>query len=123
MVGSLDAERVRILVHETDEAVGQLADGFAVFVRAPDDLVVDVGDVAYVGEVKAAGPQPALDHVEDDENARMTQMAVVIDGHATDVHANLTRLDGDKFLLFPHKGIVDFQHFRLTRALHAWSGA
>ena len=42
---------------------------FRRFPGAPDDLVVDIGDVVHVGEIKAAGAQPALDHVEDDQNA------------------------------------------------------
>jgi hypothetical protein len=50
-------------------------------------------------------------------------MTVVIDGHSADVHADLARLDGDKLLLFPDKGIVDFQHFRLTKALRERPGA
>ena len=41
-----------VLVHRRDEALGERTDGLAVLGRAADDLVVDVGDVAHVGELR-----------------------------------------------------------------------
>ena len=123
MVRSLNAKRIGVFVHEADKAIGQLTDRFAVFLGAPDDLVVDIGDVAHVGQIKTACAQPALNHVKNDQHTSVAKVAVVIDGHAADVHANLAGFDGDKLLLFPHKGVIDFQHFRLTRALRESLGA
>ena len=67
--------------------------GIAALERALDDLVVDVGDVAHVGDAVADAPQPALDDVERHHEARVAHVAVVVDGDAADVHADVARLD------------------------------
>ena len=59
MVGAQHAERIEVLVHGRDEALGQLADGLFVVDRTLDDLVVDVSDVAHIGEHITARSQPA----------------------------------------------------------------
>ena len=116
MIGPLYAQRIGILVHEGDETVGQLTDALAVFIGPLDDLVVDIGNVTHIGQIEATGAQPALHHVEHHEHPRMPQMAVVVNSHAADVHADFARLDGNKILFFPRQGVIDFQHFR-TRSV------
>ena len=54
--------------------------------------------------------QPALDGIKDHQHPGMADVAVVIDGHAADVHARLAGFNGNKDLFFPGKGIVDFEH-------------
>ena len=106
----LDPQCRRILVHEADEARGQVEDALAVLGRALDDLVVDVGDVAHVGDREAARTQPAAHDVEHDHDARVPDVAVVVDGHAAHVHAHLARLDGYEILLLARERVVDLQH-------------
>ena len=91
---ALDAQCVGVLVQRVDHAVGQVADGFAVFQRALDDLVVDVGDVADISDTQATGLEPALHHVKGNHRAGMAQVAQVIHRHATHVHAHMARLQG-----------------------------
>src|SRR5690606_4132297 len=117
-VGPLDAQGGLVLVHGGDEAVGERADGLVVLDRPPDDLVVDVGDVAHVAQLVAARPQPALDHVEDDQHPGMTDVAVVVDRHAAHVHAHATGLDRLEYFLATGFGIVDSQH----RGNRGWPG-
>ena len=50
---ALDAQGIGILVQGLDHAIGQRTNGFAVFKSAPDDLVINVGDVAHISH-----PQP-----------------------------------------------------------------
>ena len=107
VVGAQDAQRVGILVHGGDEAVSQLLDRLAVLDGALDDLVVNVGDVADVGHVVTGGLQPAVNHVENHHHAGVAKVAVVIDGHAADVHANLVRFDGGEYLFFAFQRVVD----------------
>jgi hypothetical protein len=107
--GALDTQRIRILVQRIDHAIGQAADGLAVFHRTPDDLVVDVGDVAHIGHLVAAGAQPALHHVESHHGARMAQVAEVIDRHAADVHAHMARLERRKRFQCTRQRVVDTQ--------------
>ena len=108
-VRALYAQRIRILVQRIDHAVGQLAYGFAVFHRAADDLVFDVGDVAHVGHAQPAGAQPALHDVERHHRARMAQMAEVVDGHAAYIHADVTRLYRRKRFQCTRQRVVDTQ--------------
>src|SRR5690606_23930442 len=78
-----------VLVHRRDHALHQGLERLAILVGAADDLVVDVGNVAHVGDVVAAVAQPAADHVEGDHHPGMTDMTEVIHGHAAHVHAHL----------------------------------
>ena len=52
----LDEEPVGVLVQRRDHLLGELADRDAALERALDDLVVDVGDVAHVGDAHSPGP-------------------------------------------------------------------
>jgi hypothetical protein len=54
MVGRCTPSASAVLVHGVDEALGQRREWFAVLGGALDDLVVDVGDVAHVGDMPAA---------------------------------------------------------------------
>jgi len=107
--GALDAQRVGILVQRVDHAVGEAADAFLVLHRTLDDLVVHVGDVAHVVHAIAARLEPALHHVEGDHRAGVAEVAVVVDGHAAHVHADLARLQGRKDLQLTRERVVDAQ--------------
>ena len=85
------------------------ADADAALQRAPDDLVLDVGDVADIGHLVAQLQQPAVDHVERHHHARMAHVAQVVDGHAADVHAHLSRLDGLEDFDATAQRVVDAQ--------------
>src|SRR5487761_1932702 len=117
VIGFLHAQGRRVLVHVADEALSQLADAFPVLNSAADDLVVDVGDVAYVGDIEAGGAQPALHHVEYQHEARMAQMAVIVDSDAAHVHAHPARLDRDEILLAAGEGVVYLQHAQKTAGM------
>jgi hypothetical protein len=76
-------------------------DRLAVLRRALDDLVVDVGDVAHVGDAIAAHPQPAPHHVENHEHAPVAEVTVVVDRHPADVHARFAQPQWNELLLRP----------------------
>ncbi|MNZ84548.1 hypothetical protein D3C78_1033100 [compost metagenome] len=99
-----------VLVHGCDHALDQGFERLAVLVGAADDLVVDVGDIAYVGQLVAALAQPAGDHVERHHHPRMADMAEVIDGHAAHVHANLVADQRLEVFLGLAQRVVDLQH-------------
>ncbi len=82
------------------------------------DLVVDVGDVAHIGDFVSPlrRPQPCLEmaqqpkqHVEHDRRARIADMGEVVDRRAADIHAHVVRVDRDKVLLRPRQRIVKSQ--------------
>jgi hypothetical protein len=109
VVWFLHAKRGEVLFHRADEARGQGFDRLAVLARAPDDLVVDVGDIAHVGDAVPAGEQPAPHHVERDHHAGVAHVAVVVDRDAADVHPDFSGSQGNKLLLCPTEGVEDLQ--------------
>ena len=109
-IGAGNVQGVKIPVHVGGQSLGQRITAFAVFGRPLDDLVVDIGDVAHEGQVKAQITQIAGDHVKGDEGAAMTDMTQVVNGDTTDVHADLAGYQRDEFFFLSGQGIVDFQH-------------
>jgi hypothetical protein len=110
VLGLEQSQRGEVFFVRPDEALGERLDRFPVLVGALDDLVVDVRDVANVGDAVAALAQPASDHVEDHEHACVSQVAVVVDRHPAHVHAHLAGTQRSELLLRPAEGIVDREH-------------
>ena len=86
-------QRPDILVHCSDHFAGELADRDRPFHRTLDDFVVNIGDVAHVAHLHAAGLEPALHHVESHHHPRVPDVAQVVDRHAADIHAHMARDD------------------------------
>ncbi len=98
-----------VLVHGGDHSLDQRLERLAVLAGTADDLVVDVGDVTHVGHVVAAVAQPTGDHVERDHHPCMTDVAEVIDRHATDVHTHLIAFQRAERFLGLGQRVVDRQ--------------
>ena len=116
-VGVEHAERAAVFMHELDESPRERAEILAVLVRTGDDLVVDVGDVAHVRHAVADGAQVTGDHVERHEHPGVTDMTVVVHGHAAHVHPYVPGLDGTELLLRARQRVVDLQHGRRPNRL------
>ena len=100
---------LHVLVEGLDIAVGNGAVIDPFLVGAVDDLVVDVGIVADVGDIVAGILQIAEDHVEDHVGPGMADMAVVVDRYPADIHAGLAGDQRNEGFFFTRKGIVDTQ--------------
>ena len=109
------AQRLDIVVELLGGALGKVADRHAFFRRAGVDLVVDVGDVAHVGDVLCAVhvAQEAEQHVEDHDGTRVADVRVVVDGGPAHVHAHVLRIERHEPLLAPRQRVVEHQwmHF------------
>ena len=90
--GRLYAQGAYVLVHGRNHLVGERAYGDAALQGAPDDLVVNVGDVAHIGDLVVAGLEPTLHHVKRHHHAGVADMAEVVNRHAANVHAHMTGL-------------------------------
>ncbi len=88
-----------IFLHGLNKPVGQRRDGFVVLNRPGNDLVVNVGDVTDIGDPIACSLKPSTNHVKDHQDPRVTHMAVVVDGHTTDVQADMPRFYGQEICL------------------------
>src|SRR5690606_2370973 len=97
-------------VHGVDEERGHFTQTLAGFDRAANNLVVDIGDVAHIGDPIPRSAQPALNDIETDQHTGMAQMAEVVHRHAANIHADMPRLYGAQGFLATREGIVDMQH-------------
>ena len=86
--------------------------------RARVDLVVDVGDVAHVGDVLGAvemAQQPEQ-HVEHDHRPRIADMGEVVDRRPAHIHAHARGIDRGEQPLLAGQRIVELQfHRRVAR--------
>ena len=73
------------------------------------DLVVDVGDVAHIGDVLGPieVPQQAEQHVEHDDGARIADMGEVVDRRPAHIHADIARIYGLERLLLASERVVE----------------
>ena len=81
-------------MHGIDHAIGEGPNGFTVFNSTLDDFVVDVGDVANVCDLVAAGFEPALNNIKGHIGASVSDMTQVIHRHAANIHADMASLCG-----------------------------
>ena len=73
------------------------------------DLVVDVGDVAHIGDVLRSieMAQQAEQHVEHDDGARIADMGKVVDRRPAHIHADIARIYGLERLLLASERVVE----------------
>ena len=91
-----------------ERQVGKVARGAGV------DLVVDVGDVARVDDVRLAvePPQQPEQHVEDDDRPRVADMGEVVDRRPADIHAHRARIERGELGLAARQRIVKSERGR-----------
>ena len=95
------AERVDVLVKLALGLLGDQPDRLVqrqvgIFLRrARVDLVVDVGDVAHIGDVVGAVevPQQPEQHVEHDDRPCIADMGEVVDRRAAHIHAHVCGIE------------------------------
>ena len=82
--------------------------------RARVDLVVNVGDVAHIGDVVGAieVPQQPKQHVEHDHRPRIADVREVVDRRTADIHAHIRRIERLEHPLVARQRIVEFQVHR-----------
>ena len=109
------AQRIDVVVKLLFRQLGDLADRLVerqarkIPRGAVVDLVVDVGDVADVLDVRLAvevAQQPEQ-HVEHDDRARIADMGEVVDRRPADIHAHVLRIERHERPLFLRQRIVE----------------
>ena len=99
-----------VFVHGRDHALNQRFKRFAVLVGTLDNLVIDVSDIAHVGDVIAAMAQPARHHIERHHHPRMTDMTEVVNRHAAHIHAHLVTHQRFEDIFAFGQRVVDREH-------------
>ncbi len=110
VITELDSERSAILLVGANEPLGERRHRLAVLLRSPDDLVVDVGNVAHERDSVAMRPQVSPQQVEHDQHAAVADMAIVVNGHTADVHPHLPGADRLERFLAAGERVVKLQH-------------
>ncbi len=113
-----DIEARLVLVHGLDHARGQCVERLTVFPRPVDDLVVDIGDVAHIGQFITTETQPARHQIERNHAAAMAQVAVVVHGHPADVHAYLVAIQRLENFFALGERVVDRKHVFPSNVQH-----
>lgn len=78
------------------------------------DLVVNISDVAHIGDVAFAidMAQQPVQYVEDDYRPRIADMGVIIDRRAADIHAHVLPVDRHKDFLRAGERVVEAELVR-----------
>ena len=103
------AERNHVFLHRAGEFIGKRFARHVALGRAADDFVIDVGDVSHKGDFVARRFKPAADNVKRNERAAVTDMRVVIDRDAADVHFHLSGRQRFKSRLGAGKRGIEFK--------------
>ena len=85
-------ERGHVLAVGGGKAFGQGADRFASGLCRGIDLVVDVGDVAGVHDLRVMPGEQPVEHVEHHHRPGIADMDEVVDGRAAHVHRDALRI-------------------------------
>ena len=105
--GSCDIKLIHILIKCGDIFFVYRLPVKTFFIGALYDLVVDVGEVAHKTNFVSEVLKITVKSVEDDGGTSMSDMAVVVDGDSTNIHADLVFLQGNKGFFFSGQGIED----------------
>ena len=98
-----------VLVEGVRRAFGNGADIFAAFLGGGIDLVINVGDVAHVGDCRVEAAQQPHEYIEDHHRAGVADVGVVIDRRPADIQAHVFIVQRDKFFFGAVERIVDLQ--------------
>src|SRR5689334_16417424 len=96
--------------------------GNALFVRTLNDLVVHIGEVLDEIDLVTVVFQIPAEHVEDECAASMADVAIIVDGHAADIHPDMLRLNRLERFLSAAERIEECQHsvLRSGRGRSSW---
>ena len=109
MRGLQAAEPGDVLAEGGDLALGERGRRQSFVGGAPDDLVVDVGEVADEGHALAAGAEVADEDVGGDEGAGVADVRARVDRDAAPVDADVPRLARRERLLAARERVGEDQ--------------
>ena len=87
-----------IFMHGLDKAFGKCGELFLIFSGAMNNFVVYVGHIPHIGQMVTGMPKITGNGIENHHHPGVTDMAIIVDSHAADIHLHLARYDGLKNL-------------------------
>ena len=107
--GLQHAEGGDVFVVSAGETLRERLDGLAVGEGLPVDLVVDVGDVAGVDDVRVERLEYPVKHIEDDRGPAVADVHMAVHRRPADVHGDALPIDRPENLLAAGKRVVQCQ--------------
>ena len=111
-VGGQRAEAAHVALVGVAGAPGQRLDALVVVGGPHDDAVVDVGDVAHVGDARISPLEQAIEHVEHHDRPRIADMDIVVDGRAADIETHMACIERHERFFFARQRVVDDEGHR-----------
>ena len=108
-VGREAADRRHPLAVDRLHAAREVERRLAVLAGTRQDLVVDVGHVAHVGDLEPSRAEMSDQNVERHRRASVTGVRDVVHGRSTAVDAGLSRLTADELLGLAREGVVELE--------------
>ena len=105
-----DVEAMHLLDERVGELMRHLFRRATLLVGAIDDLVVHVGQILRERDLVTAGDEPATNHIEREERARIADVDLVVHGGAAHVHAHLALFDGRELALLAQLAVINTNH-------------
>ncbi len=106
------AQAAHVALVGSGRARGQRLDRLLVLGGAHHDLVVDVRDVADIGDPRMAALQQPVEHVEHDDRPRIADMDIVVDGRAADIEAHMGLIERYERLFLARQRVVNDEGHR-----------
>ncbi len=108
----LNVQRSRIFQEGLGKLRGVLLHSHAIARGIANDFVVHVGDVHDVADFVSALAEKAIEKINRDECAEITDVAIVIDGWSTGVHANAVAVQRMKVFDLSGKSVIEAECHR-----------
>ena len=107
MIDPIDGHRFQVIEVVLRHLFGKSFNRHLLFVRAVDQLVVNIGDVDNPGYLVAAIGQVPFDRVENDGPDHVPDMGWFIDRRSAQIHFHLARFDRLKIFFLARQRVVN----------------
>ena len=101
-----DPQRRRVFHERINKPLRQVQRSFTGFMSSIDNLVINIGEVRNIGYFISAIFKIPADGIKRDSTARVTDVDVIVNSRAADIHPDFSRVQRRECLFFPGHCIV-----------------
>ena len=101
-----DSQCVHVFLVGLAETLSNDIDGLTTFQGSGIDLVVDIGNVSCIGDLRIAVLEKGHEHIEDNGGAGVADVGEVINGRSADIHQHRVRVGSPQGLLALGQAVV-----------------
>ena len=97
-------------MHGIDKTLSQHTEVFAIFTGALNNLVIDIGHIAHISQLVTRIAKISGDDIKNHHDAGMADMAIIIDRHPANIHADFARYTRLERFFLTRECVIYFQH-------------